>query len=291
MVRFRIRHQLMYNFRPAARVSHVATHLTPSNSASQKIHHHAVEVRPAPDSFREGVDAFGNRVNWISVERNHPQLTFTATTDVTVQPNEFDITQIDAPWEHFRQLATESDRLDVRWCRLASPLVPLTTPHHRPVQRTIISDWRRVFTPNKPLNEVVADLQLHVVSLADDTQRAHATISACRQFGLSARFAWGYVMKTSDAEPIAPQTLSVNMPADLKTAPTTDETLQRSAWVSVWTDQGWNDLIGSESTPMVMIAAARDAHDVQPITSIAVGTTAPNGPQEEFASHKVVDVS
>ncbi len=287
-----IQHTLTFSFRPSARVSHVVTRLTPVGSATQRIVRHSLDVRPAPDSFRVGIDAFGNRINWIRVERSHANLSFVATTEVSASRLHTAIADVNTPWESARQMAAESDQLDVRWCRLPSPLVPAVLPDPRPVQRTFSSDWHRVFTPGRPMSEVIHELELQLMAVSDETNRAHALISVCRHFGLSARFVSGYVrldpsLRVSEAT----KTLSGSDPNTTPPPGSAVEAYGRSSWASVWIGDGWIEVLGTASTPVVMIGAGRDARDVQPITNIAVGTAALHDAQEQILTNAVVDIS
>jgi transglutaminase-like putative cysteine protease len=126
---YTVRHGTLYRYDGEVAHSHQQLHLTPRNSERQYCLWHRIEVLPEPSGRTEHLDAFGNRVTRVELERPHDRLQVTAEMRVQLAPlPEMDL-QAGESWEQVRDrlryLAQprDADWLEAMRFRSESPYV------------------------------------------------------------------------------------------------------------------------------------------------------------------------
>ena len=101
-VRYRVRHETVYNYGGNVAHSHQLLHLTPRDGPHQTCHCRGILLRPQPSTRREDVDAFGNHVTRLEYDLPHDRLEVLAEAGVDVRAAPLiDAAQSD-PWEQVR---------------------------------------------------------------------------------------------------------------------------------------------------------------------------------------------
>ena len=81
-VHYAIRHETLYRYRRDVAHAHQQLHLTPRNSERQHCVLHRIDITPQPAVSAEYVDAFGNWVTRVELDRPHNRLQVVAEMDV-----------------------------------------------------------------------------------------------------------------------------------------------------------------------------------------------------------------
>ncbi len=272
---YHIVHRTRYSYTaPVSRARNEA-HLRPRDSARQHCLSNEIVALPAPASWSERTDFFGNPVASFAVDGPFSELTVTSTSSVSVSGHEAP-PPVGSSWERARDtLAGELDEetLAAREFCFESPLVPLTLG--------VRSYAEQSFGPGRPLVEAVSELteRIFVDFLYDPgfttvttpldevlsfrrgvcQDFAHLAIGCLRSMGLAARYVSGYL---ETAPPAGGQRL---IGADAS-----------HAWPSVYLPGwGWLDvdptndqIVGSS---YVTTAWGRDYSDVSPLKGIVFG--------------------
>ncbi len=272
---YRIRHATEYHYEGGVSSSYGLCHLTPRDSARQRVLGHRVSVTPEPAESSVEIDVYGNTRLWFHVTAEHETLRLVGTTDIVVAEQHLDPDLLGARWEDCRP-ADRHDRAD--WWQA----IDLTLPSPRVDILPEVAAYAAVsFAPGRPLGEAVAELnhRIHadftydpkastVTSRVGDLLRTRAgvcqdfsqfMVSCLRSHGLAGRYVSGY-LATLPA-PGRPR----NIGADAT-----------HAWVGVWVPgAGWYDVDPTNDRPVdeshAAVAWGRDYSDVAPVRGVIFG--------------------
>jgi len=271
-----VRHRTTYRYLQDVAHSRHYLHLTPRETANQRVAHSALAIAPEPAQRLARRDAFGNEVEWIALDEPHAALEFVVESNVSVTaPKELD-PQGSLTWEEVRAILEApggNDTQDAVQYIFDSTLTAFTVD--------LASYAEKSFPPRRPLLAGAIDLMARIhadfrydTTVTDATtpvdrvfeiragvcqDLAHVGIAAMRSLGLPARYVSGYLMT---APPPGKEKL---VGADAS-----------HAWFSVWAPPyGWvdldptNDILPSDGH--ITLGWGRDYGDVAPISGIVTG--------------------
>ena len=274
MANYRICHTTKYAYSEAVAISQNLIHLTPRSDERQQRTSYRLLVSPEPSDLLHSVDAFGNDVDYFSIQSAHRGLTLSAVSEVTVA--ETPAVDGGPPWEEVRDAlpGVDSGRL-IRPYQYAFPS-KLATP------ATELAEYaRQSFTPDRPIVEALIDFThrihgdftydpkaTHVATpVMEAFQRrvgvcqdfAHVAIACLRSLRLAAGYVSGYLRTTPP--PGKPRLVGADA---------------SHAWFSLFCgEQGWIDADPTNdmllSSDHVTVAHGRDYADVCPIQGVYVG--------------------
>ena len=275
--RYTVRHETLYTYGREVAHSHQQLHLTPRSFARQQCLEHAIHIDPQPAIRSEHLDAFGNRVTRVELDRPHQRLQVIAEMAVALEAPQ------DAPadegegWQRVRDElcyvagAREAQWLEAMRFRGESPYVRI---------KSLFGEFAHdCLEPGSTVLEVAERLMLKVhgefTYAPGETEiatpllevfhkrrgvcqdYAHLMIACLRSAGLAARYVSGY-LRTRPSE----------------TAPRGADASH--AWVAVFAPPfGWvefdptNDAI--PGTGHVRLASGRDYGDVAPLRGVVQG--------------------
>jgi transglutaminase-like putative cysteine protease len=272
---YEIVHRTQYRYTaPVSRARNEA-HLRPRDTDRQECLSSDIVVEPAPTSWSERTDFFGNPVASFAVDGPFSELMVTSTSSVSVSGRE-PLPAVSSTWERARDTLARDlgpATLSARQFCFESPLVPLTAAVRayaepsfgdgRPLTEVISELTERIFvdylydpgftTVTTPLEEVVSFRR----GVCQDF--AHLAIGCFRAMGLSARYVSGYL---ETAPPVGEERL---VGADAS-----------HAWPSVFLPEwGWLDVDPTNDqvvgSTYVTTAWGRDYSDVSPLKGIVFG--------------------
>lgn len=274
-MRYRVRHQTLYEYAEAVSLCHNEGYLLPRSSPRQRCLHSTLKIDPPPAVIQERYDFFGNRASYFAIQAAHDQLRVTADSEVEILPHEASLFG-SPPWEEVRDRVIgdlTAPGLEARDFVLPSAFVPLdgairdfalaSFPAGCPLLEAVRDLTERIYqeftydpgftTIVTPLAEVLA----HRRGVCQDF--AHLEIACLRSLGLSARYVSGYL------ETLPPPGKPKLQGADAS-----------HAWLSVYDpEQGWTDfdptnnqLVGEQH---ITTAWGRDYGDVTPLKGIIFG--------------------
>jgi transglutaminase-like putative cysteine protease len=220
-VHYAVRHETLYRYRRDVAHSHQQLHLTPRDSQRQQCLLHRVHITPQPAVLAEYVDAFGNWVTRVELDRPHHRLLVVAEMDVRLdaQP-EIDLEQAES-WERVRdQLCYNARPRDAEWLeamrfRGESPYVRIKRAFSDFAQDCLIpgasvptvcaalmGKVRHEFTYAPGATEIATPL-LEVLAKRSGVCQdfAHLMIACLRSAGLAARYVSGYLRTNGPAAP------------------------------------------------------------------------------------------
>jgi transglutaminase-like putative cysteine protease len=307
-VHYAIRHETLYRYRRDVAHAHQQLHLTPRNSERQHCVLHRIEVTPQPAVSADYVDAFGNWVTRVELDRPHNRLQVVAEMDVRLdaQP-ELDFEQGES-WERVRdQLcysarAREPEWLEAMRFRGESPYVRIkgvfgdfardclpTGASVPSVAAALMTKLWREFTYAPGATEISTPL-LEVLAQRSGVCQdyAHLMIACLRSAGLSARYVSGYLRTHGPAATATDdededddiddddEGASESEPEAEGVAPRLRGADASHAWVAVFAPPfGW---IGFDPTNNVLVnqdhvalAWGRDFGDVSPLRGVILG--------------------
>ena len=279
-VRYRIVHKTTYSYAGPVAHAHHMLHLMPRPTPWQSCNDYQVEILPVPALSRREVDACGNPVTRIELDRPHERLEVTARMQVELQARPQPDFASGEAWEavraglqyHARALSEES-REALRF-RVQSPLVPIKRvfgdfagecfPEGRSVLAGAHALMQKVYgelsySPGTtevgtPLREVLERRE----GVCQDY--AHLMIAGMRSLGLAARYVSGY--------------LRTAQPGDAEHALVGADASH--AWVAVYAPpHGWvefdptNNLLADRDH--VVLGWGRDFSDVSPLRGVILG--------------------
>ncbi len=274
-MRYEISHRTTYAYDDIVSASYGQLHQMPSDVDGQRCLERWVVIDPAPDTFHERIDFFGNRTAVFTIHAEHTELVVSShcTVDTSDRPTSFEGYE-ELTWEGVRDAVWSTDGLaDDRAARdyaLESPMVKsldVITAYAAPS-----------FTPGRTLHASVTDLvhRIHTeftyepgvtkvdTSLATVMEQrrgvcqdfAHLLLAGLRSVGLPAGYVSGYL------ETAPPPGKARLVGAD-----------QTHAWVSVYCGQGrWigvdptNDQLAGPR--YVTTAYGRDYADIPPLKGV-----------------------
>jgi transglutaminase-like putative cysteine protease len=297
-VHYAVRHETLYRYRRDVAHAHQQLHLTPRNSATQHCALHRINITPQPAVLAEYVDAFGNWVTRVELDRPHNRLLVVAEMDVRLdaQP-EIDSKQGES-WERVRdQLCYDARARDPVWLeamrfRGESPYVRikrvfgdyaldclLPGASVASVGAALMAKIRRDFKYAPGATEIATPL-LEVLTKRSGVCQdfAHLMIACLRSAGLSARYVSGYLHTRGPAAPKADDDDESHEEGEKRegVAPRLRGADASHAWVALFAPPfGW---LGFDPTNNVRVnqdhvalAWGRDFGDVSPLRGVILG--------------------
>ncbi|MFC7374177.1 transglutaminase N-terminal domain-containing protein [Brachybacterium sp. GCM10030268] len=278
---YRVHHLTSYRYAKPVSRNYGRAHVEPRATPHQRVLSHEVVVDPAPARLTAHTDFYGNSSTYLLVDERHERLDVHSHARVTVAERRYPLEPMSRPWE----LCTPEN-----W----GPLLPASSidfVHSSPripggTAAREISE--RVFTPERPIGECLAELTalIHteftydsrattVTSTLEDVLAArhgvcqdfsHVGVAAVRAAGLAARYVSGYLRTAPSAEGAL-----VTQPAGEMIGSAASH-----AWLSVLVPgTGWVDIDPTNRTfvdqRFVTTAWGRDYGDVPPLKGIVVG--------------------
>ena len=279
-VRYRVRHETVYNYGGNVAHSHQLLHLTPRDTSQQTCYRRDIALQPQAGLRLEHVDAFGNTVTRLEYDLPHDRLEVLAEVGVEVRAPPPFAAENSEPWERVRRAlcfsgqAMEDTLLDACRYRMESDYVKIKgafTDYGAdcfvpdcPVLMAAESLMRKVYreftyAPGST-NIRTSALEAFAARRGVCQDFAHIMIGCLRSRGLAARYVSGYLRTLpppgSDASYVG---------ADAS-----------HAWVSVFCPPfGWVDLDPTNDVRVslghIIIAWGRDFGDVSPLRGVIVG--------------------
>ena len=280
-VRYHVLHETRYDYGSAVSLSQQQLHLSPRIQAWQQIEEQRIEIEPAPTWRREGIDAFGNPVAWISFDVPHDHLLIRSAMNVVVMPHLPAQLEKSMPWEavrdHLAYNPTEHSAADLEATRFLfeSPHVRVKHeladyaadcfPPGRPVLLGAQALMAKIFREFKfdPEATTVSTPVLEVLEKKRGVCQdfAHLMIACLRAVGLAARYVSGYLL--TRPPPGKPRLIGADA---------------SHAWVSVYapgTEYDWVDFDPTNNllpdTEHVTLSFGRDFSDISPLRGIILG--------------------
>lgn len=275
-MKYRIVHTTSYQYSDAVPVCHNHLRLSPRETAYTNCTSHRMLIRPAPGNVTRRKDWFGNLVQSFSLDESHRKLRLTATSRVTVSPQNVPDPAQTLKWEDTASGIREQTMdgwFDVIEFVFDSPLAHRDDvfrdfaadcfPPGQPVLAGAVTLMTKIFNEFKydPRATTVVTRPNEALSLKHGVCQdfAHVAISCLRSLGIPARYVSGYLRT------IPPPGKERLVGADAS-----------HAWFSVWCgDAGWIDLDPTNdkvcSTDHIPIAWGRDYSDVAPIRGVFTG--------------------
>jgi transglutaminase-like putative cysteine protease len=279
-VRYRVRHETVYNYGGNVAHSHQLLHLTPRSTARQSCHRQGLTLSPQPSTRREDVDAFGNLVTRLEYDLPHDRLEGLAEVGVEVRgAGDADADHSD-PWETVRGTLAFSGKpvngelLDAFRYRMESSYVRIKQTFtdygedcflaERPVLAGAEALMRKVYREFKyapgTTNIRTSAIEAFEARRGVCQDFAHIMLGCLRSRGLAARYVSGYLRTLPP-----PGAEAGFVGADAS-----------HAWVSVYCPPfGWVDLDPTNdvrvNTDHIVIAWGRDFGDVSPLRGVIVG--------------------
>ncbi|BBK40652.1 hypothetical protein STVA_06720 [Allostella vacuolata] len=276
MIEYRVRHRTTYRYlQPVAQSQHLL-HLVPRPTARQAVLESRVTVDPAPTHRTGRLDAFGNAVEWLTLEDPHTTLEILAESRVTEADLPPPEPAASWAWERVREAlevpadpetAAAVDFLFdsplVRPARDLSPYAQPSFPDGRPVlagaidlMRRIHKDFRYDTTVTDATTPVDRVFEIRAGVCQD---LAHVGIACLRALGLPARYVSGYLLTMPP--PGVPRLVGADA---------------SHAWFAAWCPPlGWVDLDPTNDVlpgvGHVTLGWGRDYGDVAPINGVVVG--------------------
>jgi transglutaminase-like putative cysteine protease len=280
VVRYRVRHETVYNYGGDVAHSHQLLHLSPRDAPHQTCRRRSIILEPQPSIRRDDLDAFGNHVTRLEYDLPHDRLEVLAEVGVDVRPAPVVAAQDSAAWEKvrgdliFSGRPMSGDLLDACRYRMESSYVR--------IKQTFTDYGDDCFAPDLPvlaaaealMRKVYRDFKYAPGSTNIRTSAmeafaarrgvcqdfAHIMIACLRSRGLAARYVSGYLRTLPP-----PGADAAYVGADAS-----------HAWVSVFCPPfGWIDLDPTNDVRVnsdhIIIAWGRDFGDVSPLRGVIVG--------------------
>ena len=294
-VRYAVQHETLYSYGRDVLHSHQLLHLTPRDSERQACLGHSLLIEPAPAVRSEHLDAFGNRVTRIELDRPHDRLRVRADMVVSVEAPPALPAQEGERWEHVRdQLAYVAADREAPWLeamrfRCESPFVRIKRLFGDFARECLRADGtvlqvadclmakvHREFTYTPGATEIATPL-LEVFhnrrGVCQDY--AHLMIACLRSAGLAARYVSGYLRTYNGS--LDDQTPEQASPEPAEGAPGSLVGADAShAWVAVFAPPfGWVEFDPTNGMRVqqghVALAWGRDFGDVSPLRGVILG--------------------
>lgn len=274
-LRYAVRHETRYRYDREVAHSHQLLHLIPRDSPRQACLEHSLSIDPSPAVRTEHVDAFGNRVTRVELDRPHEELSVQAEMLVSLQPPPEAALEQAESWESVRDgLSYQSqprqpDWLEAMRFRGESPFVRVKRlfsdfahdcllPGHSvlEVADCLMAKVHAEFTYAPGETEIATPL-LEVLRTRRGVCQdyAHFMIACLRSAGLAARYVSGY-LRTH-----APGLIGADA---------------SHAWVAVFAPPfGWVEFDPTNNLRVrqehVTLAWGRDFGDVSPLRGVILG--------------------
>jgi transglutaminase-like putative cysteine protease len=283
-VRYAVRHETLYQYSRRVAHSHQQLHLTPRNFPRQSCIDHSIRIVPQPSVRSEYLDAFGNRVTRVELDRPHDELTVVAEMEVSLAALPQVPEEEGESWESVRaELCYHAHARDAAWLeamrfRNESPFVRI---------KRLFSDFARdCLEPGGTVLEVASGLMMKVneeftyapgeteiaTPLLEVLEKrrgvcqdyAHLMIACLRSAGLAARYVSGY-LHTGASQGEAQLGAASLLGSDAS-----------HAWVAVFAPPfGWVEFDPTNNLRVqqqhVALAWGRDFGDVSPLRGVILG--------------------
>ncbi|MGH8230768.1 MAG: transglutaminase family protein [Steroidobacteraceae bacterium] len=218
-VHYAVRHETLYRYQRDVAHSHQQLRLTPRDHAHQHSLLHHLQIDPQPAVMSEYLDAFGNTVTRVELDRPHQRLLVVADMQLRVDAAPLVDLAAGDRWEQVREQLSYVARLrDAAWLealrfRSESPYVRikrvfgdyaadclLPGASVASVCAALMAKMRREFTYAPGSTDIATPL-LEVLARRTGVCQdfAHLMIACLRSAGLSARYVSGY-LHTQDAD-------------------------------------------------------------------------------------------
>jgi transglutaminase-like putative cysteine protease len=282
---YAVRHQTLYRYDGEVAHSHQQLHLTPRNSERQHCLSHHIEIAPEPSERTEHVDAFGNRVTRVELERPHDRLEVAAEMRVQLTPLPELELESGESWEAVRdQLRYNAqpraaDWLEAMRFRGESPYVRIKRVFGEFASDCLEPDTSVLSVANAVMEKVHSEFRYEqgATEIATPLMEvfgnrcgvcqdfAHLMIASLRSAGLAARYVSGYLHTRAPARATDTEARPGVVGADAS-----------HAWVAVFAPpHGW---IGFDPTNSLLVdqehvalAWGRDFGDVSPLRGVILG--------------------
>ncbi len=282
-VRYHVLHETRYDYGSTISLSQQQLHLSPRELPWQEVHSQKVAIQPEPTWRRDGDDAFGNPVSWISFHAPHESLLIRSSMNISVMPHPADDALLESslPWEMVRDRlaydATAPEPEDLDACRFLFESAHVRIKHELadyaadcfPPGAPVLVGARRLMS--KIFDEFEFDPEATTVSTPVlevlENKRgvcqdfAHLMIACLRASGLAARYVSGYLL--TRPPPGKPRLIGADA---------------SHAWVSVYapgTGDNWVDFDPTNNllpdTEHITLAVGRDFSDISPLRGIILG--------------------
>ena len=282
---YSVRHDTLYEYAREVAHSHQQLHLTPRETERQQCLTHRIEVIPEPSKRTEHLDAFGNTVTRVELERPHDRLEVVTEMRVQLAPlPPLDLEAGDS-WESVRnQLRYNARSRTVQWLeamrfRGESPYVRIKRVFSdfaadclqpgasvASVANAVMAKVHGEFRYEQGATEIATPLLEVFANRCGVCQDfAHMMIASLRSAGLAARYVSGYLHTHR-----TPATASSDSEQEVLGADASH------AWVAVFAPpHGWlsfdptNNLLVNQEH--VALAWGRDFGDVSPLRGVILG--------------------
>ncbi|MGE0188608.1 MAG: transglutaminase N-terminal domain-containing protein [Steroidobacteraceae bacterium] len=276
---YQVEHLTRYDYSAPVVHAHHLLHLTPREHPWQKVLSHHIEVLPVERQLLMSVDAFGNQLCRLELDRPHELLSLTAYSQLQLLQRPLWVAAESLSWERVRDELTycsrarTNDELEAVCYRTESPHIRIKNvfadfaadcfPRGQPLLVGAEALKHKIFhelTYSPGTTEITTSL-LEVL----ETRRgvcqdfSHLMIACLRSLGLSARYVSGYLRTRP------PENGEALVGADAS-----------HAWVSVYVPPfGWVDLDPTNdlrvATEHITLGWGRDFSDVSPVRGVIVG--------------------
>jgi transglutaminase-like putative cysteine protease len=277
-----VTHETRYDYQPAVETAQHVAYLEPLPHAGQKVLSHTLDINPQPAQQRAGLDVFGNRRCFFSLQAPHGVLQVRSCSLVSTMSHEAPSSAL--PWETLRErmrYQAGAQYEPAAEFAFASTFVPRQLEfagYARPsfvastdvltVARNLMDRMHRDFTYES------LSTQINTPALEALEQRkgvcqdfAHIMLACWRSMGLPARYVSGYLL----TKPAPGEEKLVGSDAS-------------HAWVSIYVpdlpeDSRWVDFDPtnnrwgwhSPGADYVTLATGRDFGDVSPLRGVIHG--------------------
>ena len=280
-VRYAVRHETFYRYKRRVAHAHQQLHLTPRSFARQRCLQHVIEVEPEAAVRSEYLDAFGNGVTRIELDRPHEQLQVIAAMQVSLEALPELPSDEGEAWEQvrdelcYRARPRDQACLDAMRFRVESPFIHIKRLFSDFADDCLVPGGSVLAVASALMNKVhdeftyapgETEIATPLVEVFHKRRGvcqdyAHLLIACLRSAGLAARYMSGYLHTHAAGAPPAADRAGGDA---------------SHAWVSVFAPPfGWVELDPTNNLRVqqdhVALAWGRDFSDVSPLRGVIVG--------------------
>ena len=273
--RYHVMHRTHYEYSSESSLCHNQLHLRPRNLPRQQVSRSVIDIDPKPSCRFQWTDAFGNPVEFFSIEEAHAEMTVLSQSEVLLQKTPAPPRGV-IQWQELLNSLSRSSasefvqaqefQFDSRYCQAHPAFVQfldgILHPSRDAVECLLMLN-AKIFHELKyvPDSTQVTTRPLDALQKRKGVCQdfAHILISCMHSIGVPARYVSGYLL----TQPPPGQPRLVGADAS-------------HAWASVFAGPlGWIDLDPTNniipSTEHITVAWGRDYSDVAPIQGVYVG--------------------
>jgi transglutaminase-like putative cysteine protease len=296
----RVLHRTHYDYQGAIDMAQHMVHLSPVETASQKVRSHALTVDPEPAARSQTMDVFGNLRTFFSLQAPHDTLTVEADSLIQTtapQPLPNGTEWIKLSWERVREhfhYRTKAPYDPAAEFLFASPHVPRDDAFAAFAMPAFRKDLPLLEAARALMERIHTELKYETASTEVNTPAlqalaqgkgvcqdfAHIMLGCFRSIGLPARYVSGYLL--TQPPPGKPRLIGADashawvsvycpLPESLE-----DSEGQTAPPNGIWVDFdptnnrcGW----GSPGEDYVTLATGRDFSDVSPMRGVIQGAS------------------